>query len=342
MAVTRPLKEGSVTTYQQKVAAGFPDILASEMDADLDTIYAAWNGGVNTANLVDGSVTYAKLAPDAQLWRDTGTTLTLGTNFVTRPVVVQSGTLAVQGTTGAVKTRVFTSAANANTYVSNNFDVNVTAQDDATKPSWVLNLGSTGADQFAVRRAPPGSTTLAFPLVLDASGNLGPLGNISTGGATGAYWGPGVRITGATAGIRCQSVGTMQSDGYSNAVAMGWDGSKIQARVDGTALGSVNLTPPSDERFKINVTEDIPGLAAVCALRPISFEYDQTMRDIGFPTGRLYGLIAQEARAHVPAAVEEDSSEEHWLALDYRVLVPVLIQAIKDLAARVDGLAVPR
>jgi hypothetical protein len=62
MAVTRPLKEGSVTTYQQKVAAGFPDILASEMDADLDTIYAAWNGGVATANLIDGAVTTVKLA----------------------------------------------------------------------------------------------------------------------------------------------------------------------------------------------------------------------------------------------------------------------------------------
>ena len=62
MAVTRPLKEGSVTTYQQKVAAGFPDILASEMDADLDTIYAAWNGGVGTANIVDGSITDAKIA----------------------------------------------------------------------------------------------------------------------------------------------------------------------------------------------------------------------------------------------------------------------------------------
>jgi hypothetical protein len=62
MAVTRPLKEGSVTTYQQKVALGFPDILASEADADLDTIYAAWNGGVATANLIDGSVTTAKIA----------------------------------------------------------------------------------------------------------------------------------------------------------------------------------------------------------------------------------------------------------------------------------------
>jgi hypothetical protein len=65
MATQRPLKEGSVRTYQEKVALGFPDILASEMDADLDTIYAAWNGNVGTANLIDGSVTTPKLADSA-------------------------------------------------------------------------------------------------------------------------------------------------------------------------------------------------------------------------------------------------------------------------------------
>jgi hypothetical protein len=56
----RPLKEGSVRTYQAKVGLGFLDILAAEVDADLDTIYAAWNGG-----LADGSVTGAKLATGA-------------------------------------------------------------------------------------------------------------------------------------------------------------------------------------------------------------------------------------------------------------------------------------
>jgi hypothetical protein len=50
----RPLKEGSVRTYQAKVGLGFTDILASEVDADLDTIYAAWNSGVS--NIVAQSV----------------------------------------------------------------------------------------------------------------------------------------------------------------------------------------------------------------------------------------------------------------------------------------------
>jgi hypothetical protein len=60
--IQRPTKEGSVRTYQEKVGLGYVDILASEMDADLDTIYAAWNGGADAINIKDGSITTAKLA----------------------------------------------------------------------------------------------------------------------------------------------------------------------------------------------------------------------------------------------------------------------------------------
>jgi hypothetical protein len=59
--IQRPTKEGSVRTYQEKVGLGFVDILASEMDADLDTIYAAWNGGVDSVTLKDGAVTTPKI-----------------------------------------------------------------------------------------------------------------------------------------------------------------------------------------------------------------------------------------------------------------------------------------
>jgi hypothetical protein len=63
--IPRPPKQGAVTTYVAKVAAGYPRILAGEMDADLDTIYGAWNGGADTVNIRDGAVTSAKLAADA-------------------------------------------------------------------------------------------------------------------------------------------------------------------------------------------------------------------------------------------------------------------------------------
>jgi hypothetical protein len=63
--IQRPAKQGGATTYQGKVALGYTKILASEADADLDTIYAAWNGGVETVNLRDYSVTNVKLATDS-------------------------------------------------------------------------------------------------------------------------------------------------------------------------------------------------------------------------------------------------------------------------------------
>jgi hypothetical protein len=63
--IPRPPKQGNVTTYVAKVAAGYPRILAGEVDADLDTIFGAWNGGVDTVNIRDGAVTSPKLAADA-------------------------------------------------------------------------------------------------------------------------------------------------------------------------------------------------------------------------------------------------------------------------------------
>jgi hypothetical protein len=452
-------------------------------------------------NLKDGSVTFAKLAPDAQLWRDTGTTITPGANFTSRPIVAAAsppnGNAFLWGAT-AVKNRLRDVGASGLQLLSNSdglnnddtskpswllhlnpgndaFDVyrapagassafalksrldatgvlsvpgdtnggtvllgNATAkgrvqgltttpgtvglfanrnwvagnaQDDATKPSWAALLNCV-ADIFQVHRAPPGSTTQAILLSLDSTGQIsqagtsftfGPSpyigrtsayqngagtivevtsnpgepilskpqwmlrldtnadvcqllrqapnngaqleafrsdaggniitgGSISTGGALTAPLGTGIRLTGSGAGLHCQNVGSMAGDGFSNAIAFGWDGT-VKCRVDTTQVGTVTIT--SDARLKLDVQEDVPGLDAVLALRPISFEYDQTKREIGFPKGRHYGLIAQDVQPHAPLVVEEDESEDHWLELDYRLLVPVLIQAVKELAARV-------
>ena len=144
-------------------------------------------------------------------------------------------------------------------------------------------------------------------------------------------------INGANTGVRCNNVGTASGDGYSNAVALGWDGT-LKCRIDGSQVGTVTITPPSDARLKVDVQADVPGLGAVRALTPISFVYDQAQREVGFPTGRHYGLIAQDAAPHVPLVVTEDGSAEHWLALDYAALVPVLIQAVQELAQQVQVL----
>ncbi|HSS55504.1 MAG TPA: tail fiber domain-containing protein [Gaiellales bacterium] len=395
----RPVKEGNARTYQAKVALGYVDILASEVDADLDVIYAAWNGGVSTANLVDGSVTYAKLAPDAQLWRDTGSTITPGTNFATRLIqwgatgtvkyclADAAGSLQIQANmlTGSTPTdtaksqwilaispaadalSIFRSPPGAtaafveklkvdgfgnllvdagalllnsggrvttipNLHQESLNEVGVPGQ-DTTKAAWKWGANATN-DNFFVQRAPANTTAFANDLALDASGNLSVLASISTGGATSAPSMPGVRVAGTTAGIRA-AFGNLYPDGYGSAIALGWTGA-LKARVDGTDIGTITVTA-SDARVKQDVREDVPGLAAVAALRPVSFEYDQEARPIGFESGRHYGLIAQEVLPHAPLSVTGD--ETTLFGIEYGRLVPILIRAIQELAQKVEVLA---
>ena len=212
-------------------------------------------------------------------------------------------------------------------------EVGVPGQDTA-KPVWKWGANATN-DNYFVQRAPANTTSFASMSVVDASGNLTVASNFSTGGATSAYTSPGIRVTGTGAGTRYQNVGTALGDGYSNAIGFGWDGT-LKARVDTTVIGTVTVS--SDARVKQDVRPDVPGLDAVTALRPISFEYDQTKRAIGFERGRQYGLIAQEVAPILPLVVEDDGSDDHWLSIDYRRLVPVLIRAVQELTERVAAL----
>src|SRR5262249_33751995 len=63
--IQRPVKTYGTRSYVSEVAAagGNQDpILSNEVDADLDTMYGGRNGGVDTVNIKDGSVSRAKLS----------------------------------------------------------------------------------------------------------------------------------------------------------------------------------------------------------------------------------------------------------------------------------------
>jgi hypothetical protein len=98
--IQRPTKQGNATTYQGKVAAGYTTILASEVDADLDLIYSAWNQGVDTVNIVDGSITGSKLAAGAVGTRelqDGGIqTADIGAGQVTTPILADGSVTAAK------------------------------------------------------------------------------------------------------------------------------------------------------------------------------------------------------------------------------------------------------
>lgn len=87
------------------------------------------------------------------------------------------------------------------------------------------------------------------------------------------------------------------------------------------------LSSPSDIKLKENV-EDLPyGLDDVAQMRPVEYDLKSDGRhDIGF--------IAQEMQEVVPDVVKEMG--DGTLSIEYAKLVPVLVNAIKELQAEVE------
>jgi hypothetical protein len=95
----------------------------------------------------------------------------------------------------------------------------------------------------------------------------------------------------------------------------------------------------SDARDKI-VEGPVPlGLDFVTALEPVSFHFKET-RDSENPHGpKRYGFLAQDILAlegEDPVLV--DAGEEDKLRLTDSYFTPVLVNAIKELAAEIDSL----
>lgn len=98
------------------------------------------------------------------------------------------------------------------------------------------------------------------------------------------------------------------------------------------AAGATSWAAVSDERFKKNVQPLEYGIDQILALNPIRFDYTE---DETNDSARL-GFIAQDVQTVIPEAVK--GSLETQLTLSATELIPALINAIKQLEARVAAL----
>jgi hypothetical protein len=117
------------------------------------------------------------------------------------------------------------------------------------------------------------------------------------------------------------------------------DGAVVSLRRQGTAVGSISVTAAatayntsSDYRLKQNVEPMVGGLAKLSALAPKTFEF------INEPSVKVDGFIAHEVQAIVPQAVTGEKDGEEMQGLDHSKLVPVLVAALQELAAKVAAL----
>lgn len=89
----------------------------------------------------------------------------------------------------------------------------------------------------------------------------------------------------------------------------------------------------SDARLKENVADLEDGLGRMRELRPVSYEWaddaDTDNADTDDDRTTHLGLLAQEVREVVPEAVV--APDDGYLGVNYQTLVPLLIDAIRDL-----------
>jgi hypothetical protein len=99
------------------------------------------------------------------------------------------------------------------------------------------------------------------------------------------------------------------------------------------ASGYIQRGAVSDQRLKSNiVTMSEFGLATITGLRPVTYEATpESLSRIG--AGIHVGLVAQEVQTIFPYAVSADQDEQKTLTIDYIKLVPVMINAFKELSA---------
>ena len=115
-------------------------------------------------------------------------------------------------------------------------------------------------------------------------------------------------------------------------------GSNVAITTNTTITGILSVTGDitafwsSDARLKDNIQPIDDPLAKVLSISGNTFDWNEKSNK----TGHDVGLIAQEIEKVLPEAVVE--RDNGYLAVDYHKLVPLLVEAIKELSAKVENL----
>jgi hypothetical protein len=255
-----------------------------------------------------------------------GTDIVEATNFIstTGGNLTITGTLTLSALTAS--TALALNASKAVVSVTNTGSGNnVLATDPTLTLTNATNLpivgGTTGT--LSVARGGTGATDAGT-----ARSNLS-VPSTTGSGASGTWT---INITGNAATATSATSATSATTA-TNATQLGGVAASGYALLSGATFTG-NLNAPaffytSDMRVKNNIQDITDALAKVNAMRGVTFDWANGM-------GSAVGLIAQEVQAVVPQAVS--SQPDGLLNVAYGNLVGVLIEAIKELSAKVEAL----
>jgi hypothetical protein len=94
----------------------------------------------------------------------------------------------------------------------------------------------------------------------------------------------------------------------------------------------------SDERLKTKIGDIENALDKVLALSGFYYEPNEVAQALGYTVQKEVGVSAQEVQRILPEAVAPAPIDDKYLTVRYERIVPLLIEAIKEIKLELDAL----
>tara|TARA_Y100000361_G_C11154464_1_gene343209 strand:- start:624 stop:2267 length:1644 start_codon:yes stop_codon:yes gene_type:complete len=140
-----------------------------------------------------------------------------------------------------------------------------------------------------------------------------------------------IEYDGSNTLLEANATAAKDAGGNANQVGIKVHGD-IYATGDISADGDVVASLSSDKRLKDNIAPIQDATSKVNKLSGNTFDWNDKSKY----SGSDVGVIAQEVQEIIPSAVKE--TEEGYLKVEYTKIVPLLIESIKELSAKVQEL----
>jgi hypothetical protein len=190
------------------------------------------------------------------------------------------------------------------------------------------NVGATGPQGPT---GPQGNTGATGPLgPTGAAGTNGNNGANGSQGATGAT-GPGTLTSGTANNVAYYSA----SQTLTGSANFTWNGNTVAINGALTVTGDITAFSSSDEKLKTHVLPIANALEKTTKLSGVTFNWN-AFADGKDLTIREAGVIAQQVQEVLPEAVV--LRDNGYLAVRYEKIIPLLIEAIKELESKVKEL----
>ena len=242
-----------------------------------------------------------------------------------------TGSVGPTGPTGPTGAVGFTGSAGTNG--TNGFTGSAGPQGFTGPTGPTGGIGFTGSAGTNGSTGPTGPTGIGFTGSAGTNGSLGFTGSTGAQGPQGAIGFTGSRgSTGFTG-----SAGTNGSTGFTGSTGTFSGSYTGNMAITGSITATGDITAFfSDDRLKTKLGDIDSALDKLITLSGFIFEPNELAQSLGYEKKREVGVSAQQVEAVLPEAIATAPIDSKYMAVKYERLIPLIIEAIKELKIEVD------